>query len=251
MKWKYLLYFQLPKSQRRQIRRGRNLSKSTSIHIEGSSTSTNSKIQAAPVQVKLHSVYVGRVSKVTSEQSIRDHLNEIKVPYKNVTDVIPLNCRHPDQSSYCIIVDDPDCLNVLYTPTNWPFGVVVREYNGHTPRRIGTNNQHTTSPIHSYYPLNHRNPHTRNNYQAPSHTPQQDRSTIHGTNRSNQQYRRPSSYSERVSRNNNNPNRYYVDESHVTHHSRDNDRQGRHNNNQSQAVRRDNRANYAYANNRW
>ena len=73
-------------------------------------------------------VYVGRLSPDTSEQSLRTHLDGIGVTNINVTDVIKLNSRNENQSSFCITLSSKASKNLMFSPENWPAGIMIRPY---------------------------------------------------------------------------------------------------------------------------
>ena len=66
----------------------------------------------------------------------RSHLKELGDI--QVADVIKLNCRNPNQTSFCVSLYGKNAEDIVYLPEKWPTGVVVRPYS---PRRVGNNNK--------------------------------------------------------------------------------------------------------------
>ena len=132
--------FRLSNDDRRKIRKGNkghkvstaemNLNKNIIGNSHGNHniksaepTPCNETDQSGPFYV-----YVGRLSPDTSEQSLRTHLDGIGVTNINVTDVIKLNSRNENQSSFCITLSSKASKNLMFSPENWPAGIMIRPY---------------------------------------------------------------------------------------------------------------------------
>ena len=126
--------YQLPRSQRLNIQRGHfkaTASKLDRTEVHGASDTHMHISGVAPS--KSRSVYVGRLSSSTSVEKMRLHLRDSGI--NRISDVIKLNCRNPDQSSFCIVVDDETCERDMYNPDIWPKFVRIRPY---TPKKGGS-----------------------------------------------------------------------------------------------------------------
>ena len=105
----------------------------------------------------------------TTEKALREHLTEIEIPQQCVADVIKLNCRKPEASSFCLSLfpDKEEVEEKVYNPSNWPRGVYIRRFqekstvtmkkgsNNHPPRFRQVNRKYSTS--------NHQDWHQRKN----------------------------------------------------------------------------------------
>ena len=127
--------FCYPRQQRKNIRRGKS-------QIQGSKQKSVTGQSNAKHQVKAatlpHSadvsngpylVYAGKLAKDTDARSVREHLQSIGVT--QIADVIKLNCRNVNQTSFCISVDTKLEEDLVYSADNWPSGVIIRPYKNH------------------------------------------------------------------------------------------------------------------------
>ena len=94
-------------------------------------------IKAADPSSKPILIYVGKLSENTREDDLRKHLKKIGV--NQPADIINLNCRIAKQSSFCVSVGTEAEEAFIFTPSNWPNGVLVRHYVSR--RSTGRNNQ--------------------------------------------------------------------------------------------------------------
>ena len=113
-------------------------------------TGTTGKTYSGKQRSKMntHLIYEGNLSKQATEKALRQHLTEIEIPQQCVADVIKLNCRKPEASSFCIFLfpDKEEVEEKVYNPSNWPRGVYIRRFqekstvtmkkgsNNHPPR---------------------------------------------------------------------------------------------------------------------
>ena len=72
------------------------------------------------------SIYIGKLSADTTCSKIRKHLQQNDIT--KVVDVIQLRCRAPDQSSFCVVVEDDVCESAVYNPSLWPLDSRIRPY---------------------------------------------------------------------------------------------------------------------------
>ena len=118
--------FQLPRSQRTDIRRGHFTTGTNPKRTEICGVSdAQMHISSAPSKLT-RSVYVGGLSNDTTLEKMRHHLRDRGISH--ITDVIKLNCRNPEHSSFCIVVDNELTEAAMYSPSNWPKNVRVRPY---------------------------------------------------------------------------------------------------------------------------
>jgi hypothetical protein len=158
--------FRLPTNQRKRIRRGNIGSDSTREQTMCISQGTH-RIQAS-CNVSRQMVYVGNLDGAMSDTDLRAHMRDIGVTH--VTDVIQLNGRNNDRSSFCISIDNFDQESVIYNVDNWPQG--VRPYKGKRPNKESHNN---TPRRYGYY---HDEP-PRYRQRPDRHTPRQDHRRNH------------------------------------------------------------------------
>ena len=131
--------FRHSNQNRRKILKGRKVDSANSgakCEITGSSTSQH-RIQAAnydtgnadtPHQPKTSLVYVGGLSRHTTEDDIRAHLQDIGVSNNSIGDVLKLRSRTSNQTSFCISLSDPEYESLIYDEMKWPNGIRVRPY---------------------------------------------------------------------------------------------------------------------------
>ena len=89
-------------------------------------------------------IYVGKLSKLTTVNSVRDHLRQIGLPNEDVADVLQLKCKNINEKSFCVSIHSPSGKDKLYDPHNWPLGVRVRPFRRtptRSPRRFGHQNK--------------------------------------------------------------------------------------------------------------
>ena len=123
--------FRHSRGQRKDIRRGKHkVMSSQRPSIIGRSEESH-QVKAAskhPVTSKEHSlVYIGKLSHDTDEQAVRNQLVDCGIT--QVADVIKLNCRKPDEASFCVSLYGSEAENAVYSPDNWPAGIIVRPYS--------------------------------------------------------------------------------------------------------------------------
>ena len=123
--------FSLQRDQRQKALNGKAFTGSDRPEVQGTATRTMSiesvSVKAQESAMKIpKSVYVGRLSANTTVVSLRKHLGEEGII--NISDIIDLKCRSPDQTSFCIIADDPSVEEALYDPTKWPRGTKIRPF---------------------------------------------------------------------------------------------------------------------------
>ena len=89
-----------------------------------------SKLTVAPQSNKIHSflVYVGKLFAETSKESIRVHLQEIGVSTDDVSDILQLNNRKTDCTSFCISLNTKQAEKLVLDSLLWPTGVTVRTF---------------------------------------------------------------------------------------------------------------------------
>ena len=75
-----------------------------------------------------HLVYVGQVSRETTEDDMRAHVADLGISDESVADVIKLRCKDGKQSSFCISVCSKDAEKNLFSTNNWPEGVRIRTF---------------------------------------------------------------------------------------------------------------------------
>ena len=88
-------------------------------------------------------VYVGRVSKDTTEDSLRKHLSSIGISNFDLADIIQLNCRNENEKSFCISVNKRAALKKIMNPLNWPDGLRIRPFirrNSRDSHRVNNRN---------------------------------------------------------------------------------------------------------------
>ena len=87
--------------------------------------------QTNPLRNQNQLVYIGRLSKNANSTSVREHLMKIGILNDDIADVIQLNCRNPDQKSFCISLHAGSEIikNVVFSPRNWPYGVMIRPFS--------------------------------------------------------------------------------------------------------------------------
>ena len=85
-------------------------------------------------------VYVGKLSKDTDQRLIREHLLQIGVYNEDIADIIQLNCRNENETSFCISIHTHHVRKIIYTPQNWPKGVKIRPFQP----AIKPNKRHTS-----------------------------------------------------------------------------------------------------------
>ena len=132
--------FQHPKHVRNKIVRGQVITQAansdvglSSKIVTGSSHGNYSIKAAAPLNPDSESsgsvlVYVGRLAKDSTEQSVRNHLANIGVTVYQIADVIKLKCRKDNETSFCISLNDKSAHRILFESDNWPAGIRVRTF---------------------------------------------------------------------------------------------------------------------------
>ena len=171
--------FRHTSSERNNIRRGRPRHEKNGLQVAEDAKRkpvTGTGLQERHIQasrearkMNTHLIYVGNLSKQTTEKALREHLTEIEILQQCVADVIKLNCRKPEASSFCISLfpDKEEVEEKVYNPSNWPRGVYICRFqekstvtmkkgsNNHPPRFRQVNRKYSTS--------NHQDWHQRKN----------------------------------------------------------------------------------------
>ena len=156
--------FHHSKNDRRKIISGQRFLHAAPPGVKKSPIVGNShqshRIQSADYNVTepsgLALVYVGRLSSNASEDSVRSHLYDIGVTDNQLADVIKLNCRKDNESSFCISLNEGLAQNILFDSSNWPTGVRVRQYNQRSST-TGSYKKRTRRPNHYRAPPRLRN----------------------------------------------------------------------------------------------
>ena len=109
----------------------RNNNTSVSRNANGNRRS-QFKLEAASSEDKpstgpTYLIYVGKLSKVTTVNSVRDHLRQIGLPNEDDADVLQLKCKNINEKSLCVSIHSPSGKDKLYDPHNWPLGVRVQK----------------------------------------------------------------------------------------------------------------------------
>ena len=107
-------------------------------------TEPDSHESGANSKVSTRLVYVGRLSKDTTEATIRSHLNDISVDRDDIADILKLKSKNYQESSYCISLNATEAEKTVLNNENWPTGVRVRTF--HRPsvnnRSVRRNSNH-------------------------------------------------------------------------------------------------------------
>ena len=148
--------FQLPRSQRSSAVKGQRFTaKVQRPEICGASTSamfikgTEPHQPPSTFDTELNqprSIYVGRLAPDVTTEKLRRHLQSNNI--SRVSDIIKLNCRNPEQSSFCVIVDDETTETALFDPLKWPKNTRVRQY---TPNKNAKKANNTTGKQSTRY----------------------------------------------------------------------------------------------------
>ena len=108
-----------------------------------------------PVTSKEHSlVYIGKLSHDTDEQAVRNQLVDCGIT--QVADVIKLNCRKSDEASFCVSLYGSEAENAVYSPDNWPAGIIVRPYSQRSSSRSRPNQKGRYKPRQWQHGHHHR-----------------------------------------------------------------------------------------------
>ena len=107
-------------------------------------TEPDSHESGANSKVSTRLVYVGRLSKDTTEATTRSHLNDISVDRDDIADILKLKSKNYQESSYCISLNTTEAEKTVLNNENWPTGVRVRTF--HLPsvnnRSVRRNSNH-------------------------------------------------------------------------------------------------------------
>ena len=92
-------------------------------------------------------VYVGSLTRNTSEEDLRCHLMDIGVSNQNISDVFQLNSRSIKDTSFCVSLCDRQAEYLVYNPSNWPSGTRIRPFKKRPNRRKPyQRSHHATGP---------------------------------------------------------------------------------------------------------
>ena len=107
-----------------------------------------------------HLVYVGHLIKGTSEDAVRAHLVDVGLLNSEIADVMKLNCKNPEESSFCISLSTSTAENKVYNSGKWPQGVRIRPF---TPQVVSNKSKNREHPPHNRLPqrLSQRPLHSR------------------------------------------------------------------------------------------
>ena len=107
-----------------------------------------------------HLVYVGHLIKGTSEDAVRAHLADVGLLNSEIADVMKLNCKNPEESSFCISLSTSTAENKVYNSGKWPQGVRIRPF---TPQVVSNKSKNREHPPHNRLPqrLSQRPLHSR------------------------------------------------------------------------------------------
>ena len=109
-----------------QLNRDQVIGSSKTLHrIESAVTNGSSK---ESISDKNHLVYVGRISKSTTEDAMRAHVADLGIPDEKVADVIKLKSKNLYEASFCISVSCVEAEEKLFDPRNWPEGARIRHF---------------------------------------------------------------------------------------------------------------------------
>ena len=109
-----------------------------------------------PESTQSYLVYVGNLSKDTSEANIRSHLNDIGILKVDVADIIKLKSRNTLESSYCISLHSAEANKLALAVNQWPVGVRVRKYYRELKGQVRRYNYSDKSPrFYSSYEKHH------------------------------------------------------------------------------------------------
>ena len=150
--------FRHSRGQRKDIRRGKHKVKSSQRPSIIGRSEERHQVKAAskhPVTSKEHSlVYIGKLSHDTDEQAVRNQLVDCGIT--QVADVIKLNCRKPDEASFCVSLYGSEAENAVYSPDNWPAGIIVRPYSQRSFSRSRPNQKGRYKPRQWQHGYQHR-----------------------------------------------------------------------------------------------
>ena len=73
-------------------------------------------------------VYIGKLDRDTSEDSVRCHLAEIGIDSDDIADIIKLKSKNNDESSFCISLNTMEANEAVLADNQWPKGIRVRKY---------------------------------------------------------------------------------------------------------------------------
>ena len=114
-------------------------------------TEPDSHESLANSKVSTRLVYVGRLSKNTTEATIPSHLNDISVDRDDIADILKLKSKNYQESSYCISLNTTEAEKTVLNNENWPTGVRVRTLN-----RPSVNNRSVRRNSNHQFDYNHR-----------------------------------------------------------------------------------------------
>ena len=94
-----------------------------------------------------HLVYVGRLRKETSADDIREHLLHIRFINEDVADVIKLNCKNKQESSFCLSIHGEQAKSIVFSKNKWPEGVRICMFKttSRRPRKYNQKNNNYDS----------------------------------------------------------------------------------------------------------
>ena len=127
-------------AERRNILKGQR--RKPYIKLDESKKVDNFKVKASASARKwtgpTHLIYVGRLSKASTCDSLREQLLDIGVTNVDIADILHLNCRNRDESLFCVSIHGDHPNQILLDPVNWPYGIRIRPYHSgrsNHPRR--------------------------------------------------------------------------------------------------------------------
>lgn len=161
--------------------------------------------------VGLRNIYVGRLSSTTSTNDIRAHLHDIGVDH--ISDVMQLNCRKPEEASFCVSVDSSMGEELVYAADKWPAGIIIRPYRERQRRPVSREASHLMLPDDrdsgnparfNYHSMQQLTSHRARHHVQPARQPRYASHTTPPLSRTHTSYRQPRYPSYRSSTSNRN-----------------------------------------------